>query len=94
MKLKALQLLEQEFKNNSARFFEAVSIELGYFQTFEELVQAVKREMTISYGDLASHEKDFLRGWDEVYGKACAEADRRKYGASPNFNWFERQNNQ
>ena len=90
MKPEALQLLEQEFRNNSVRFFDAISIELGYFQTFEELVQDVKREMTISYGDLASHEKDFLRGWDEVYGKACAEADRRKHGANSNFNWFER----
>ncbi len=67
MKPEALQLLDQEFKNNSMRFFDAISIELGYFQTFEELVQSVKREITIPYKDLASHEKDFLRGWDEVY---------------------------
>ena len=86
MKPEALQLLERKFKNNSMRFFNSISIELGYFQTFEELVQAVKREMTISYRDLASYEKDFLRGWEEVYGKACAEADRRKHGVSPNSN--------
>lgn len=89
MKPEALQLLEREFKNNSMSFFNSIEIELGYFQTFEELVQAVKREMTISYRDLASYEKDFLRGWEEVYGKACAEADRRKHGIRPNFNWFD-----
>lgn len=89
MKPEALNLLEQEFKNNSIRFFEAISIELGYFQTFKELVQSVKREITIPYKDLASHEKDFLRGWDEVYEKACAEADRQKHGASPNLTWFD-----
>lgn len=88
MKREALQLLEQEFKNNSVRFFNTISIELGYFQTFEELVQSVKREIIIPYKDLASHEKEFLRGWDEVYGKACVEVDRRRHGESPNFNWF------
>ncbi len=94
MKPEVLQLLEQEFKNNSVRFFDTISIEFGYFQTFEELAQAVEREMSIPYKDLASHEKDFLRGWDEIYGKACAETDRRKHGASPIFDWFDRQNSQ
>ncbi|GBE93862.1 hypothetical protein [Nostoc cycadae] len=89
MNVEALQLLRQEFKNNWLSFFEAISIEPGYFQTFEELLQALEREMAVPYGDLESHEKDFLRGWDEVYSKACAEADRRKHGASSNFNWFE-----
>jgi len=88
MNVEALQLLRQEFKNNWLSFFEAISIEPGYFQTFEELLQALEREMAVPYGDLESHEKDFLRGWDEVYSKACAEADRRKHGASPNLNWF------
>ncbi|MHC5763433.1 hypothetical protein [Nostoc sp.] len=88
MNPEALRLLRQEFKNNWMRFFEAISIEPGYFQSFEEVVQAVEREASIPYKDLASYEKDFLRGWDEVYGKACAEADRRKHGASPNLNWF------
>lgn len=85
----ALRLLRHEFKNNWLRFFEAISIEPGYFQTFEEVVLAVERESNIPYRDLAYYEKDFLRGWDEVYSKACAEADRRKHGASPNLNWFE-----
>ena len=35
------------------------------------------------------HEKDFLRGWDEAYGKACVEADRRRHGATPNLTWFK-----
>lgn len=89
MNVEALRLLRHEFKNNWLRFFEAISIEPGYFRTFEELLQALEREMAIPYGDLESHEKDFLRGWDEVYSKACAEADRRKHEASPNLNWFE-----
>ncbi|HEY9830534.1 MAG TPA: hypothetical protein V6D26_08145 [Stenomitos sp.] len=89
MNVEALRLLRHEFKNNWLRFFEAISIEPGYFQTFEELLQALEREMAVPYGDLESHEKDFLRGWDEVYSRACAEADRRKHGASPNLNWFE-----
>ena len=89
MNVEALRLLRHEFKNNWLRFFEAISIEPGYFLTFEELLQALEREMAIAYGDLESHEKDFLRGWDEVYSRACAEADRRKHGASPNLNWFE-----
>ena len=89
MNPEALQLLRHEFKNNWLRFFEAISIEPGYFQTFEEVVLAVERESNIPYKDLASYEKDFLRGWDEVYSLACAEADRRKHGASPNLNWFE-----
>lgn len=85
----ALRLLRQEFKNNCVRFLDAISIEPGYFQSFEELVQAVERESNIPYQDLESYEKDFLRGWDKMYGKACAEADRRKHGASPNLNWFD-----
>jgi predicted nucleic acid-binding protein len=89
MNAEALRLLHQEFKNNWLRFFEAISIEPGYFLTFEELLQALEREMAVPYGALESHEKDFLRGWDEIYGLACAEAYRRKNGASPNLNWFE-----
>ncbi len=42
-----------------------------------------------AYKDLASHEKDFLRGWDEAYGEACVEADRRRHGATPNLTWFD-----
>lgn len=53
-------------------------------------MQAVSLESAIPYKDLASYEKDFLRGWDEVYEKACAEADRRKNGESPNLNWFDK----
>ncbi|MFN6455445.1 MAG: hypothetical protein RM022_025055 [Nostoc sp. EfeVER01] len=89
MNAEALRLLRQEFKDNWLRFFEAISIEPGYFLTFEELLQALEREMAVPYGDLESHEKDFLHGWDEVYSKACLEADRRKHGISPNLNWFE-----
>lgn len=89
MNVEALRLLRQEFKNNWLSFFEAISIEPGYFQTFEELLQALEREMAVPYGDLESHEKDFLRGWDEIYGLACAEADRRKHGANPNLSWFD-----
>ncbi|WP_414516051.1 hypothetical protein [Nostoc sp. PCC 9305] len=89
MNVEALRLLRQEFKNNWLSFFEAISIEPGYFQTFEELLQALEREMAVPYGDLESYEKDFLRGWDEIYGRACAEADRRKHGANPNLSWFD-----
>ncbi|MEH1965408.1 hypothetical protein [Nostoc sp.] len=85
----ALELLHQEFKNNWLNFFEAISIEPGYYQTFEELLKALELEMDIPYGDLKYHEKAFLRGWDKIYSKACAEADRRKHGANPNSNWFE-----
>jgi len=92
MKSEVLQLLSQEFKNNPVRFLDAIAIEPGYFQTFDEIVQAIELEGSIPYKDLASHEKDFLRGWDEVYDKACAEADRRKNGEVPNFNWFEQLN--
>lgn len=42
--------------------------------------------MAIPYGDLASHEKDFLRGWDEVYCRACVEVDRRNNGTAINQN--------
>lgn len=84
----ALQLLRQEFEDNCARFLQAISIEPGYFLTFDEVVQAIRREMIIPYGDLASHEKDFLRGWDEVYRRACVEVDRRKNGIALNINWF------
>lgn len=89
MKSDALQLLSQEFKKNSAKFLSVIAIEPGYFQSFEEVVQAVERESNIPYLDLASYEKDFLRGWDEVCNKACAEAYRRKNGEVPNLNWFE-----
>jgi hypothetical protein len=89
MNVEALRLLRQEFKNNWLSFFEAISIEPGYFQTFEELLQALEREMAVPYGDLESYEKDFLRGWDEIYGRACAEGDRRKHGANPNLSWFD-----
>lgn len=89
MNVEALRLLRQEFKNNWLSFFEAISIEPGYFQTFEELLQALEREMAVPYEDLESYEKDFLRGWDEIYGRACAEADRRKHGANPNLSWFD-----
>lgn len=89
MNVEALRLLRQEFKNNWLSFFEAISIEPGYFQTFEELLQGLEREMAVPYGDLESYEKDFLRGWDEIYGRACAEADRRKHGANPNLSWFD-----
>ena len=89
MKSDALELLSQEFRNNSAKFLLAIAIEPGYFQSFEEIMQAVSLENAIPYKDLASYEKDFLRGWDEVYGKACAEASRRKNG-EPNLNWFDR----
>lgn len=87
----ALQLLSQEFKDNSVRFLEAISIEPGYFFTFDEVLEAIKREVAIPYGDLASHEKDFLRGWDEVYHRACIEVYRRKNGTAPNINWFASQ---
>ncbi|BAY95507.1 MULTISPECIES: hypothetical protein [unclassified Tolypothrix] len=89
MNPETLQLLRQEFKNNWLRFFEVISIEPGYFQNFEEVVFAVEQESSIPYRDLAYYEKNFLRGWDEIYGKACTEADRRKHGATPNLNWFE-----
>lgn len=84
----ALQLLRQEFKDNSVRFSEAISIESGYFLNFDEVIQTVRREMAVSYGDLASHEKDFLRGWDEVYHRACVEVYRRTNEIAPNPNWF------
>lgn len=87
----ALQLLHQEFQDNYVRFSEAISIEPGYFLTFDEVLEAVRREMAISYGNLASHEKDFLRGWDEVYHQACIEVYRRNNGTSPNINWFASQ---
>ncbi len=84
----ALHLLHQEFQDNCVRFLEAISIVPGYFLNFEEVLEAVKREMAVPYGDLASHEKDFLRGWDEVYHQACIEVYRRNNGTSPNMNWF------
>lgn len=90
MKSDVLELCHQEFKNNSVRFLSAIAIEPGYFQSFEEIVQAVSLESAIPYKDLVSYEKDFLRGWDEVYEKACAEAYRRKNGESPNLNWFDK----
>lgn len=84
----ALQLLHQEFQDNCVRFSEAISIVPGYFLTFDEVLEAVRREMAIPYGDLASHEKDFLRGWDEVYHRACIEVYRRNNKTAPNPNWF------
>ncbi|WP_265278326.1 hypothetical protein [Nostoc sp. KVJ3] len=89
MKPDALELCHQEFKNNSVRFLLAIAIEPGYFQSFEEIVQAVSLESAIPYKDLASYQKDFLRSWDEVYEKASAEAYRRENRESPNLNWFE-----
>lgn len=84
----ALQLLSQEFKDNSVRFSEEISIEPGYFLTFDEVLQAVRREMAIPYGELASHEKDFLRGWDDIYHRACVEVYRRNNGTTANLNRF------
>ncbi|MBE9105887.1 hypothetical protein IQ229_13335, partial [Nostoc cf. edaphicum LEGE 07299] len=49
MNPEALRLLRQEFKNNWLRFFEVISIEPGYFQSFEEVVFAVERESNIPY---------------------------------------------
>ncbi len=47
MKSDALELCHQEFKNNSVRFLLAIAIEPGYFQSFEEIMQAVSLESAI-----------------------------------------------